>query len=305
MGPTLDDDRVGIERVQPIDQSKQERYARDPSDDGRGLVPDLDQPIREVGKGDGDDRDAHGDRRLPPHREGRHALAVADGSRAGLDASGRWPCGGRRSGCVCRPCGRPRFLGILVGRVEDRVLAPAVRDIDLAQDRNDELFVVRPVRSMVVQEAAAVPDLAAPDGVGPRQLADFVEQKRTVGGRVVGPPEVAPAKTALGPRDVLTKPIRHPRAVGRVARRQSKGEIPALTERDQLVDLDVGQGRVGQRQETDHDTAGVGDDDHPPATLRPQRADRPGEPAADVCRLGRIVEKDPDVPEPARQEGVE
>ena len=205
--------------------------------------PDLDQSFGREPQGGGDRRDTEHDDEVAPQREQSDPLPVPAGSRGSAGRSSGAGMGG--GGDPGRP--RPR------GRTA--TLAPAVRHVDLAHDRDGEFLVVVEVAAVVVEQAPAVPDLRRPDPrVRFHRRPRRVETQRPGGRRIVTGVEVPPAQAWLGLEQVRPDPI--PGAT--VVAGQLEGQVPALAERDQLVDLDALLERgIGEGQVADHDAAGV------------------------------------------------
>src|SRR5439155_7691117 len=82
-------------------------------------------------------------------------------------------------------------------------LGPTARDIDLADQRDQEAFVVLPVGAVVLDDAHAVRHRAADHGKGkPSRMHEWTARRRVVGG-----PEVVPDQVRPGRGEVATEAV--------------------------------------------------------------------------------------------------
>ena len=187
------------------------------------------------------------------------------------------------------------------GRIEPRTAPRPPGSLDLPQHGDDELFVVVPVRPVVLADAAPVVDLVLG---GYRRGAGHLQPPARCW--VVRRPEVPPPS---GPQLRSDETGGDGHLLGLLVRRHPADDVEAQVDRlavaDERVDRDVPERGIGERHRRHDRPPGVTDDDDPLAAVVPQRADRPDEAAPDVRRLRRIGQENPRVAPPRRQERLE
>ncbi len=185
----------------------------------------------------------------------RRARPCAATGRGGRSAAGGVALEGRRAGSVAVDgYGGGGMPGWPVWAKEPRRVAPGVRDVDLAQDRHRRTpRRCRSTRRGPRARCAGSRPRSSGAGRRGRPERGLRRCRPRPRARDRGSQEVAPAQVRLGRQEVAPEPIRH----AAVVVREPEREIPSLSEGDQLVDLHVGQCRVGQGQVAHHHATGM------------------------------------------------